>query len=100
MTRGDRSTQLRAKFVKPGGHLTVVWWISNVSLRLDELVDDAADDLRDLLVDLRLTLASAETWRVADADGSSWLVLDAEAARWTDPRRDLSRRSTTPEGIS
>lgn len=95
MTR-ERSTQLRARFLQPGGHLRVVWWISNTSLRLDQLAADAADDLRDVLVDERLTLATDEAWHVADSDGSSWLVLDAEARAWLDPRRDTSRRSTTP----
>jgi len=98
---GKRATQLRARFLQPGGHLRVVWWISNTSLRLDELVDDAAPDLRDVLVDLRLTLATAESWHVAASDGASWLVVDADAVAWLDERRDLRRRSTTfPREIS
>jgi hypothetical protein len=96
---GARSTQLRARFVQPGGHLRVVWWISNTSLRLDELVDDATPDVADVLVELRLQLAGPAAWHVEN-DGESRLVLDVRSHGWTDPRRDLSRRSTTPEGIS
>jgi hypothetical protein len=100
VTTGARATQLRARFVQPAGQLLVVWWISNTSLRLDELVDDARDELRDVLVDEHLQLGR-EAWHVAEnGDGTSWLVLEASAHGWTDPRRDASRRSTTPEGIS
>ena len=91
-----RATQMRARFLQTGGHLRVVWWISNTSLRLDELVDDASDDLRDVLVDTSTEATSNTSWHVADADGSSWLVADLDVRRWTDPRRDRARRSTTP----
>jgi hypothetical protein len=100
MTTPPRTTQLRALFLQPGGRLRVVWWISDASLHDDEQIAEVQAELADVLVDRRLTLATAERWHRAAADGSSWLVMDADARAWLDPRRDTSRRSTTPEGIS
>ena len=91
MTR-ERSTQLRARFPMPGGRLRVVWWISNPTLSLDELVEDATDDLRDVLVDEHLQLVGHEAWHIT----SRWtLVVDLDVEAWLDTRRDASRRSTT-----
>lgn len=91
-----RATQLRASFLRDGGRLRVVWWISNTALTLDQLVDDARLDLPDLLVREHVQLGRRETWRAFEADGLHWLRLDATANTWTDPRRDRLRRATTP----
>jgi hypothetical protein len=95
MTR-QRATQLRARFVQPGGHLRVIWWISNTALPVDALADDARDELRDVLVDDQLQAAGAEAWRISAAvGGPCWLVLDLPVRAWHDPRRDQQRRATT-----
>jgi hypothetical protein len=91
-----RRTQLRARFVQPGGHLRVIWWISDTGLALDALADDARDDLRDVLVDEHLQAAGVEAWRIsAAAGGPSWLVVDVPVRSYADPRRDRIRRATT-----
>jgi hypothetical protein len=91
-----RATQLRARFLQPGGNLRVVWWVSNTGLALDALAEDARDELRDALVDEHLQAAGPEAWRTsASAGGPTWLVVDVHTRAWSDPRRDQTRRATT-----
>jgi hypothetical protein len=95
-----RSTQLRASFLQPGGHLRVVWWVSDIGHPLVDLTDDARADLADVLVDRHVQIDGPERWHVADSDSSTWLVLDLHTAEWLDPRRDVTRRATTPQELS
>jgi hypothetical protein len=91
-----RATQLRARFVQRGGRLRVVWWVSDPGRVLSELIDDVTDEVRDVLVDEHVQESGPERWHIADEDGSTWLVLDVPVRPWVDPRRDLTRRATTP----
>lgn len=92
MTR--RTTQLRAQFDVGGNRLRVVWVVTQ-SAPLADLVADATPELADLLVDHGLQVTDA-TWVCLYGGDGVWLRADLRVAAWTDPRRDQTRRATTP----
>ena len=93
MTR--RTTQLRAQYATGGDRMSVVWFVTRPA-PLDVLVRDATAELADLLVDHHLQ-ATGITWvTVHGPDGGVWLRASLRVTAWNDPRRDQTRRSTTP----
>lgn len=93
-----RATQRRADFLtKFGSELRVAWFVTNASLTLDALVDDAEVDLPDVLFRRCVQVSGAYCWHtVTGPEGSHWLFVDVPVNAWSDPRRDVDRRATTP----
>lgn len=94
----SRAVQLRAQFPTQFDAVRrVAWVVTNCAHTLDELVDDARTDIPDVLVGHGLAEAGPTSWHtVAGPDGTHWLFADVPVRAWVDPRRDLSRRATTP----
>jgi hypothetical protein len=91
----ERITQLRGQFLD-GPHLRAVWIVTSVRV-LDDLVNDARRDLPDVLHALNVKAApTPERWHCEVAD-EVVLILDMTLRPWVDPRRDVTRRATTPE---
>jgi hypothetical protein len=89
---------LRARF-RLSSSARLVWLVTDL-LPLDELQHDARRDIADALFDLGVQSAGHEYWRTVRDDGALWLVLSIAVVPYTDPRRDRTRRATTPQEIS
>lgn len=80
MTTRHRVTQHRATFLERTS-LRVVWVVTSAGLPLDELADDAADDLAAVLANRDLIAASPTYWHVTRAaNGGAVLVVDLVVA--------------------
>ena len=80
MSVRHRLTQHRATFLERTS-LRVVWIVTSAGCVLDELVDDAQDDLASVLANRDLIAASPTHWHVTRApNGSAVLVVELVVA--------------------
>ena len=76
MTTRHRLTQHRATFLDRS-ELRVVWIVTSAGHVLDELADDAGDELAAVLANRDLVAASPTYWHVTRGDnGAAVLVVD------------------------
>jgi hypothetical protein len=75
---GGRATQLRARFpLAFGSQMRVIWLVTNASLPLVDLADDADAELQTQLREQHVHADGLCRWHEAHGDdGSLWLVVD------------------------